>query len=148
MAHSARQQIVEALLVLLKTIRQSNDYETNLDITEWRPTDWQVSELPGCDIRDPDENIEVKGQYHYKTISIEAEVKVQDTSAPEVVRNVIADIEKALGTDPTLGGLAYSITPVENESIDFDKKDKSFGGALIKFQISYRTKAFKPYAVV
>ena len=152
MALSVRQQIVDALIALLRTITTINGYETDLglNITEWRTEDWQESELPGCDVRDPGEETEVKGQHHYNIISIELEAKVQSSTAPSVVRDIIADINKAIGTvtkTSTLGLLVTQISPVENESIDFEKKDKSFGGALMKIDISYRIKAFQPYAV-
>ncbi len=149
MASSVRQLIVDALIARLQTITTINGYETELgsNITEWRTEEWQESDLPGCDVRDPDESTEVKGQHHYNTINFEIEAKVQSATAPDVVRDVIADINKAIGTDPTFGGLAYNVTPVENESIDFEKKDKSFGGVTMKLEISYRIKAFQPYAV-
>jgi DNA replication initiation complex subunit (GINS family) len=152
MADSVRQQIVDAFIALLTTITTVNEYETNLglNITEWRTEDWQESDLPGCDVRDPDETTEVKGQHHYNTVSIELEAKVKNTAAPGVVRDVIADINKAIGTvakTDALGSLVTQISPVENESIDFEKKDRSFGGVLMKLNISYRIKAFKPYTV-
>ncbi len=149
MPSSVRQQIVDAFITRMRTIKTINGYETELgsNVTEWRATEWQESELPGCDVRDTGESTEVKGQYHYNTVSIELEAKVQSATAPDVVRDVIADINKAIGTDPSFGGLAYNVTPVENESIDFEKKDKSFGGVLMKLDISYRIKAFKPYTV-
>lgn len=152
MASSVRQQIVDALVALLRTVKTINGYETELgsNVTEWRTTEWQESELPGCDVRDTGEETEAKGQYHYNTVHAELEAKVQDASAPGVVRNVIADINKAIGTvtkTDALGSLVTQISPVENESIDFEKKDRSFGGVLMKIDISYRIKAFKPYTV-
>lgn len=152
MADSVRQQIVEALKALLQTIRTINGYETELgaNVSEWRTTEWQESELPGCDIRDPSEATEVKGQYHYNTLDIEIEAKIKGSTVTTEVRNVIAEITKALGTvtrTSTLGLLVTQISPVDNESLDMEQKDRKFSSTLMRFNILYRIKAFKPYSV-
>jgi hypothetical protein len=151
---SIRQQIVDALVTRLEGILVNKGYETDLglNIFEWRTTDFQESELPGCVVRDPDEETEVKGQYHYNKLNIEIEAKTKNSPVTALTtaresRKVIADITRAIGTDPTFGGLAIMTDPVDNESLDMEQKDRQFGSILMKLNILYRTKMFQPFSV-
>lgn len=153
MADSRRQQIITALDTLLKTILKSRLYETDIGLSVFRhrTEDWQVSELPGVDLRDGEEIVTVRGQNHVYDIDIELEIKTVGDTAETVNRAAIADVQKAIGVDLAvglgfLGGLAQKITPVSNGSFDFDKKDKKIGSSTMSMTIQYITKAFQPFS--
>ena len=149
MATSIRQQIVSTLVTLLGTITTGNGYETNIgsSVDEWRTDNWQESELPGVSIKDPDETVERKGSKDYHSLSIVMEVKTTGSTSTVVFRDAIADIDKAISTDPTLGALVQSLTPVENESAVVEKVDKIFASTTIKLTAVYRTAMFNPFTL-
>ncbi len=149
MATSIRQQIIDALVTLLGTITTGNGYETSIgsNVFEWRTDNWQESEVPGVAVSDPDESVERKGIKDYHSLSISFEVKTSGSTSTTVFRDAIADIDKALSTDPTLGGLVQSMTPVDNESAVVEKADKIFASTTIKIIAVYRTAMFNPFTL-
>jgi hypothetical protein len=149
MADSIRQQIVSAFKTRIQTIKISNGYETNIgnNIFEWKTTDFQESELPGADIRDTGEEVEVRGGNHIYTLTIELEAKITGATMATQARDIIADCMKAIGVDPRLGGLVQETKPVNNESLGFEQKDKKIGSLTMKFTLTYITRAFSPYTL-
>lgn len=147
MADSIRQQIVDAILTRMQTILIVNGYETDLgnNVFEWRTTDLQESELPGLIVRDVSEDVAVRGGNHVCTLNIEVEAKASGTTSATVIRDIIADITKAIGTDINFSNLVQETEPVENESLGFEQKDKKFSGATMRFNCVYVTNAFDPY---
>ncbi len=148
MADSIRQQIIDALKTRLEDVTTINVNETEVgsNIFEWRTTDWQESELEGINIRDTNESVEVRGGNHACSLDIELEAKVAAGTSPAKSRAVIADVTKAIGSDPRFGGLVQHTTPVENE-MDIEQKDKKFSTILMKFNLKYVTKAFSPFTL-
>lgn len=149
MAESVRQDVVTDLLTRLATITTANGYETDIgsNVDEHRTTDWQESELEGIDVRDPSEDVEIRGANHAMTIHFEIEAKTTGGTSPEKVRDIIADVTKAIGLSPKFSSSVQDIKPVENESMNFNKKDKLFGSVLMKFDVRYVTKAFTPFSL-
>ncbi len=148
MADSIRQQIIDAFETRLQTIAIADDgYETELgaNISQYRTEDWQESDLPGGDIREGEESIEVSGTHHIFTLPLELEVKVSGTASAADVRKVIADVTKAIGVSK-FSSFVETIRPLSNGEPDFDKKDKLFGGITMNFEVIYRTGAFDPYS--
>lgn len=148
MADSRRQRIVEKLISIFEKNTKLYGHKTNLgsNVFEWKTTDFQESDLPGMNLRDTDEAVEVKGLNHYYTLTIEIEAKVQASTSTTTAREVIADIMTIIGQNCSLGGLTTNIRPVENELLDFEKANKKFGTILMRFEIQYITKAFQPYS--
>lgn len=146
MVDSIRQKIVDDFKTRMQTITTGNGYETNLgsNIFVWRTEDWQESELPGGDIRDGDEDVEVVDDLHIFTLDMELEVKVSGTVSRADIRKIIADVTVAVGVSKFSSYILTAI-PVSNETPDFDKKDKLFGSIIMKFQVTYTTGAFDPY---
>ncbi|GAF85152.1 unnamed protein product [marine sediment metagenome] len=147
MPDSVRQQIINAFKTRLGTVLIAGGYETDLgsNVFEWKTAEWQESEMPGVDVRDPSEAGVIRGGDHEFALSIELEVKVTGTTSPSQVRDIIGDIITAIGTDPGFGGLVQGFEPVQNPSMGFDQKDKTFGSILLNFDLRYLTKAFTPF---
>ncbi len=148
LVNSRRQRIVDRIKVLLATINTSNGFRTCVgdNLFEWKTFDFQDTELPGIDVRDTSETVNVVGGRHFYTLLIEIEAKVSASTSTQKGRHVLADIIKLMGQNFNLNNLAHKITPVENELLDFEQGNKKQGTVLIKFEVEYATKAFQPYS--
>ncbi len=147
MADSKRQQIVMAIDARFKTIKTVNGYETNAgnNVYEWRSSPMIESELPGLIYRDTQETEALSIGYQVHTLTIEIEGYVVGSAAPASLRKLIADVIKAIGTDPLWGGLAEDTRPVE-ETIQVEQEERRIAGARIKIEVDYRTGIFNPYS--
>ncbi len=147
MADSIRQQIMTALITRLQTITVANGYETNVgdNVNDWHVSNFQETELPAMDVRDANESTEVRGGFHQNTLSVEIETKVSGTTSATIMRDIIADVVKAIGTDTSFGGLVQNVLPVQNTTVELDQKDKRIASILQSFDIIYLTEAFKPF---
>ena len=148
MPDSRRQQIIDQLKTLLATVTVANGFKTNvgLNVFEWKGIDFQDTEIPGIDIRDPSEDVDTRGGRHFYTLMIEIEAKVSASATTNEAREVLADIQTLMGSNQNLGGLVHIVKPVQNELLEFEKINKKFGSVLIRFEVEYATKAFQPYS--
>ncbi len=153
MADSIRQQIFAALITRLQTISVANNYQTALgaNVHERRTTPWQESELPGLDVREGDEDVNLLGEYHIFTLAIEIEIMVAGTASQTDIRKAIADVTQAVGKPPApAANVKFSshikwVEPGSTAKPDFEQKDSKFGSILMNFNVIYRTLAFDPY---
>jgi hypothetical protein len=147
MSDSRRQRIVDQIKTLLATVSVVNGFKTEVgsNVFEWKGTDFQETEIPGIDVRDPGEEVATKGGNHYYTLTIEIEAKVSASSTTKEGREVLADIQTLLGSNQNLGGLVYIVKPVQNDLLEFEKISKKFGSVLMRFEVEYVTKVFQPY---
>lgn len=150
MEDTIRQLIVDDFKKRMQSITKLNGYHHDMgsNIFVYRTEDWQVSELPGGDIRDGDESVEVSGDHHVFTLDIKFEAKISGTTSLRGVRKVIADVTKAVGATPKFSDLIVTVRPVSNEAPEFNKKDKLFCSVAMNFEIIYITRAFDPYNVI
>ncbi len=148
MPDSRRQQIIDQIKTLLATITVANGFKTNTgsNVFEWKSIDFQDTEIPGIDVRDPSEDVETRGGRHFYTLAIEIEAKVSASSTTNQAREVLADIETLLGSNQNLGGLVHLVRPVQNELLDFEKVNNKFGSVTMRLEVQYATKAFQPYS--
>lgn len=141
-----RQQIVNAIKARLAGITTANGYQTDIGLkqTEWNPgpkgADPEADELPGHDIRDEVEAAEVTNKNsgtfdRALEIVVIAELKEAGPGAGEA-RQALEDLIKAVGIDPTWGGLARRTLPVE-EDINVDELGQRIGAARLKFKVEY-----------
>lgn len=153
MADSIRQLIITALDTRLKTILVSGGYATNLgwNVFEWRSTDLQESELPALIYRDISSGealaITIMGASSKREYPLDVEIEVKGadgSTTPAQMRSMIADVIKAIGTDPTFGGLA-DMTEYNGDETSVLQEDKIMGSTLMRFRIIYRTKIWNPY---
>jgi hypothetical protein len=146
MADSKRQDIIDALDTLLKTIKTTAGYETNLgsNVKEFDETAMNESESPKCIHRDMGQisaEQDFDSWIHDLTIMLDLEV----VGSIATMRKCIADVTKALGSDNTLGGLAIKIKP-PTDQIGAEHKEKFIVGAIMKFVVRYETASWNPYA--
>lgn len=141
-----RQQIVDAVKARLAAITTANGYQTDIGAkqTEWNPgpksADPAADELPGHDIRDEVERTVVddknRGAYERALeITVVAEVKEAGPGAT-LARKALEDLIKAVGVDPTWGGLARRTLPVEDD-ITVDELGQQIGAARLVFTVEY-----------
>lgn len=107
---SVRQQLVTAVEAALAGIRKTNGYATNAGATlqPWRTRMLGKDEdRPALTVRDPADVI-ARTTYgldsHGLTLEVEGATDGDATAAD--LRELAADLLKALGADPTWGGLA------------------------------------------
>ncbi len=147
MANSRRQRIITELISVFAKLTKLYGHKTNLgsNVFEWKTTPFQETDLPGMDLRDTGEAVEVKGLNHYYTLTIEIEAKMSASTSTALAREVIADIMTIIGQNCTLNGLVTNLKPVENELLDFEQANKKFGTITMTFEVEYITKSFQPY---
>jgi hypothetical protein len=141
-----RQQIVDAVKARFVLITTANGYQTDIGSkqTEWNPgpkgADPEADELPGHDIRDEVETTAVKdknsGSYDRELeIVVIAELR-ESTPTAALARKALEDMIKAVGVDPTWGGLARRTVPVEDD-INVDELGQRVGAARLRFKVEY-----------
>ncbi len=147
MTDSRRQRIVEQIKTFLEGITVANGFKTNVgsNVFEWKGSNFTEADLPGIDLRDVGEDVEVQGGRHFYKLNIEVEAKVSASTSTESARDVIADVITKMGQNFNVNNLAHKITPVDNELLDFEQGNKKFGTILLRFEVEYATKAFQPY---
>ena len=139
MPKTKRQKIVDAAGARLKTVtgnvfhRKENAYEQG--------------KLPCIGYEDTNDSAEdLSAQLYLRTLTIEISVFAKGTSAVEDVRQLMAQIEKTIGTDLNWSGLAEdTIQQDVGEDISMVHKDKKIAGGKLVFEIQYTTDRFNPY---
>lgn len=153
MPNSIRQIILTALDTRLKAILIASGYETDLGLSvfEWRTTEFQATELPGITWRDYAASeavpITIMGASSKveQALDVEMDIMVQDgPDTGSTIRKCIADVQKAIGIDPTWGGLAVGTDDSGNETMR-DQAGKITGSVTMRIRITYRTKAWNAY---
>ena len=146
MATSVRESIVASIITRLATITTANGYETEIgsNVSDWKVTDAQESDLPCITVKDPSEDVETRGGNHLCRLQIELEAKVAGVDRA-IPRKVLADVQKAIGVDPNFDNQVTLTEPVENETLDFEQQNKVFSSIIMKFVVNYATLAFQPY---
>ena len=152
MADSKRQQIITKIDARLKTILTTGGYLTNAGshVYPWLSRPVSPTNLLALAYRDPQENNEAATSgsigYHRHQLTIEIEILVASGGTTmAVMRQVFADIETAIGTDPKWSALAENTLPGNNR-MDIDQENKVVAGALITLTVVYLTKAWNPYS--
>lgn len=149
---SKRQQILDAVKARFAGIKVADGYQTDIGLkqTEHHPTaksaDPADGELPAHDVRDeaeetvvPDRN---KGSYERKLrFTVVAELLETDATAANA-RKALADMIKAVGVDPSWGGLARHTVPVEDE-VQVDEEGQRVGAARLTFEVVYGRKPWE-----
>lgn len=147
---SQRQQIFTAVKTRFAAIQMANGYQTNIGakLTEWHLTPKEGGELDGLDLRDETETTSLpdsrNSSLYTRQLQITAIAEVVEANDTATrARLALADIIRAIGVDPTWGGLARHTLPVEEE-ITVDGEGQRIGGARITFVVEYGR---KPWAV-
>ncbi len=151
MADSKRQLVCTALDTRLKTILTASGYNTNLglQVHEWRETPLDLSDLPACIWRDRSEddgNATIGGTIGYQIhqLKMELSVFISGSTTPSQARQILADIQTAIGVDQTFGGLADRTDPLSNE-LEIAHEENEVGRLTVNITITYRTKKWNAY---
>lgn len=153
MSVSIRQTIITALDTRLKAILISSGYITNLGqhIFEWRSVDLQETDLPAIIYRDISSGealpVTIMGANSLREYPLEVLIEIHGadgSTTPAQMRSMIADVIKAIGTDPTFGGLAV-MTEYLGDETSVEQADKTMGSTTVRIRIIYRTKIWNPY---
>lgn len=139
-----------AVKTRLQTITTANGYYTAIGskVYEWRLTSFEDSDLPGIDIRDTEDliiNELTAGNYnkHDHILTVQIQVNYSSATTPALARKMIADVLKAISTDLTWGSIAYNTTIADEPiTMDLEQREGTYGSALIKINIFYRTTAW------
>ena len=155
MAASLRQQIVSAIITQMKTISTVNGYNSNLgtNVFDWKTSAWEAQEMPGISVED---GLEITTPYTlgnpantqgtcWNELKIELRIAIQSgTTSAAVLRECIADVVKAIGTNFTFGLQNTYTLQDKTESLLIQDKNV-LGGARVGFTIKYLSKYFSPY---
>lgn len=145
---SKRQQIVDAVKARMLLVLVANGYQTDVgaDQTEWHLTAKPPDELPSHEVRDEIEEANVEkptsGLYERRLeITIIASL-VEEAAGATKARLALADIIKAVGTDPTWNGLAKFTLPLQ-EQIMVAEEGQRISGVTVTFVVVYFRKPWE-----
>ena len=150
MASSRKTQILDALVTLLRTITVANAYERNV-----RTVHRSAAGLPAMATTDA---ICIVYVDQIKLTKLEPVTPVTMTvhllavvrerqDLEQAVDALEADIEKAIGTDPQLGGLALDTKVVAAHECVSEELE-GLGGSEMEIEIKYRHAIGNPYAAI
>lgn len=142
-----RQDILDHIVLALQAILTTGGYHTNLgsNVFLFRTSALNENELPAAVVRDVDQKklAEYAGNPGLIDwlMTVEIELFCMGAQGSDVLaRQMMADVNKAVGIDMKFGGYAEYTTPVSDElKVEQGLKEKIVGGAFMRFQIVYRT---------
>src|SRR5262245_9664969 len=148
MPTTIRQLIVNEIIARLELITVANGYQTDLGsgpINEW-PVVYQEDELPALGVFDLT-NVVIKEFSDEKRLinrlPIQVRIFLPREPTPATVRNMLADVQKAVVTDPetgardfTLRGLAVDMLP-EEDGFVVPSETFQIDGAAVGFVVQF-----------
>jgi hypothetical protein len=144
-----RQSIVDAVETRFKGIKIASGYHTDVgnNVFVYRDADIEAQELPALNIRDyrTKRIDEVTDATSYDNWDLYFEIELVCAAGSLTitqVRQIIADVTKAIGVDQTWGALAL-FTWLQGDEIFMRQEDKKVGGAIINFYVRYRNTKFQ-----
>lgn len=143
-----RQRIMDTIETRMGTILVSNGFKTNVgqNVFPWSELGINNTKLPALIIRDvdddPDQEV-IRIVDNILTVQVIALTTKSATSEQEV-REIIADVIKAVGVDETWGDLAEFtlLPPAGMEALQLEKK---LFGSQIDLVVEYTTGRFDPF---
>jgi hypothetical protein len=149
MSDSLREVVVQALDTRLRSITVANFYETDAgtNVSSWRDTPLDVATLPALVWRDTDATTPEAGALDVHRLNVEIDCVVSGTTlstAMVLLRKVIADVVKALGSDLTLGGVVHDILQ-GTEEVHVQHEEHKLMNATLTFVLVFSSAHFDPY---
>lgn len=146
-----RQDIVNAVKARLQTISVANGYHTAVGshVYLWRTSVIESANLPALIVRDVANAVQQEGvntplSIHTHSLFFEVDaIASQSTTTDTSIRQIVADVYKAIGVDDTFGGLTLACYLESDEIVLEDQKDKTIGSVMIKFSALYRTSKYQ-----
>jgi hypothetical protein len=143
---SKRQTLVTAIVARLQAITVANGYRTNggANVYEWDRRPWNELKVPGFGVRDVERLEEPKlSNVLEHALNLEIDCVAAGASGHTIVRDMLADVEQAVGTDPTFGGVALTSLQV-GDRMGRDTADTSVMEATMRINVRYRTAYWNP----
>jgi hypothetical protein len=142
-----RQAIIDAIETRMATITTPT-FRTTLgsSVAVWKRNKFAANRLPGLNIKDTSDDQQADAEdesltLHRMTVDLQA-IGKDGATTDELVREMIADIEQAIGVDESWGGLADRTVIVRNVT-DVAQDEETIGGATITLEIQFTTERFK-----
>ena len=137
-----RQQLIDTIVARLKTITVLNGYNTNIyeNVSAWRMGTISPDDLPSIEVRDLDAIMtdeDLDGTTGH-ALNFEAYILCAGASAAADARAGIADIAKALNTDPTFGGIV-KLFNVTGHSLAMQQAEENLVVGTYEFNLYYWT---------
>jgi hypothetical protein len=150
MPDTIRQRIITSLDARLKTILVANGYQTDVgaNIFDWRAEALEESDLPALIYRDTLCNTEISNISSYThRMTVEIIAVVANDTPMAIIRNIIADIDKAIGVDDRWGNLAVLTERTGDESgVEID--DRKYAGCRLTVVITFRTLGWNDFVQI
>jgi hypothetical protein len=135
-----RLDILNAIETRLTQITTNNGYFTDIgnSVDYWSDLPWEYGEVGAVSFNDAEEESNLVGseEEHNLTVEIEALSFTNDPKTMGV--QLLADIKRAIGTDPTWSGLALTTKVIAN-----NKNVQTQGQAAVRISVTlaivYRT---------
>jgi len=154
MAATIRQQIIDAIAARLKLIQLGDSFTVNGatvscrsnigdSVEIWRTRPLGDKEGWAVVVRDLTGPIDRTGEgaeigRHLHRLAVKIDIVVKDRTAPDLVREMLADVMTAIGSDPKWGGLARW-TDVEESALEVDDTGARMAGASLSLTVTYKT---------
>jgi hypothetical protein len=141
-----RQQIVDALVVRLKTITIANGYSSAIgnNVYSWFPENLATEVLPLLMVNDLGDTLTDSGRdqiEHSLRIQLEGHITA-GTTTDQFVRALIGDIARVImdPEDRTLGGLCDTMQLLDGGTIQLEQQaEQTVGAATLALGVTYRT---------
>lgn len=139
-----RHEILVAIGDRLREVTIPNGYHTDIGVyAAYWATDLTEYGAAAVTWRDPEEETVTNNRFHDNSLSVELEAIVFTTIPLLDGCLLLADLIKAVGTDPTWGGLASKTDLIGNEKT-VETSGQTAVRIILNLQILYRTPLFNP----
>ena len=112
-----------------------------MNVFEWRTTPLELSEIPGIIYRDRTESRSPGMGVSENVLSVE--IEIYGTSKAQI-REILAQLERAVEMDPTWGGLALD-SELYSNAMEVIQLANIFCASHIVMTVEYRTVRGDPY---
>jgi hypothetical protein len=150
MSDTIRQQIITALDARLKAILKAGGYATDAgkNVYDWRTETIPEDFLPALIYRDISCETEITGlEVFTHSLKIMIVIAASGSTSMAEIRKMLADIDKAIGTDLTWGGLALLTARIGDESL-VDTEENKFSGCQTIVMVTFRTRGWDDYTKI
>lgn len=143
-----RQTIIDAVKTRMQSISTANGYYTDVvSVDTWKTSEYESTlannDLPAINIRDLGnaprmELIKDSANRWYRDLAIDIRAIVNGSLTDSDIRKLIADVEKAIGTDLTWSGNAIDTEWLGSE-LERDENEQIIMAAVVHINVYYTT---------
>lgn len=144
MSDIVENDIIDNIILRFTGIKKELGYKTTvITVDDNRSTPYEEDELPAINIIDG--TIELTSVQlscaTYHTMDMYVDINIITANDDVLyIRNLINDVQKAIGVDVTWGGLAIDTTLVGIDRDIVDQQNNKIANAKIRIKITYRKK--------